>query len=118
MKKILQSFIGELIDELQDGFVNGVQDVVQFIRENVRVLLESSGGSEMAVFINMGVDSIMKLISQSYMKYKEAKKKERMEATKKKENQKKEEEKKESQKVQRDRIMERYRTIMEKDFEK
>lgn len=39
MKDALAYFIGEWVDELQDGFLNGIQDVVMFYRENFKVLI-------------------------------------------------------------------------------
>lgn len=53
---LLQNFIGEIIDELKDGFENEMQDVVVFLRENVRVLLHQGGGSEMGPMLNMGTE--------------------------------------------------------------
>lgn len=38
-KEALTFFLGEWIDELQDGFVNGMQDVVLFFRENFKALI-------------------------------------------------------------------------------
>jgi len=39
MKDALAYFIGEWIEELQDGFMNGMQDVVVFFRENFKILI-------------------------------------------------------------------------------
>jgi hypothetical protein len=48
--------VGEVIEELKDGFENEMQDVVVFMRENVRVLLHLGGGAEMGPMMNMGTE--------------------------------------------------------------
>jgi hypothetical protein len=58
--------VGEVIDELKDGFDNEIQDVVVFLRENVRTLMHQSGGSEMGPMMNMGTEQIMNLVTKSY----------------------------------------------------
>ena len=60
MRDVIAYSLGDTIDELQDGFENGMQDVVIFQRENLKTLIEASAGPEMAPFIGMlGTDSIM-----------------------------------------------------------
>ena len=74
MKDILTLFVGETIDELQDGFVNGMQDVVIFCRENFKVLIEAATGPEMGMMIGMlGTNTIMDYITKSYASYKQRK---------------------------------------------
>jgi hypothetical protein len=44
MKDALIYFFGDLIEELQDGFSNGMQDVVIFMRENILKLFQVVSG--------------------------------------------------------------------------
>lgn len=64
MKDVLAFFIGEWIDELQDGFINGMQDVVLFFRENFKAIISESAGPDMAMIVGtMGTDTVMKYVS-------------------------------------------------------
>lgn len=64
MKDIISNFVGEWIDEIQDGFVNGMQDVVLFLRENLKKLIESASGPEMAGMMGtLGTDTIMNYVT-------------------------------------------------------
>ncbi len=70
MKDVLSEFIGEWIDELQDGFVNGMSDVVVFYRENFMTMLEAGGGQEIGASIaGIGTDTIMNYITIGYRRY-------------------------------------------------
>ena len=74
MKDALSFLIGEWIEELEDGFHNGMQDVVIFFRENLKRVVEQAVGPEMGMMVAMmGTDSIMKFITKSYSHYKEKK---------------------------------------------
>lgn len=74
MKDALSFLIGEWIEELEDGFHNGMQDVVIFFRENLKRVVEQAVGPEMGMMVTMmGTDSIMKFITKSYSHYKERK---------------------------------------------
>ena len=74
MKDVLAEAIGEAIDELQDGFVNGMSDVVVFFRSNFRILLEAGAGPEMGSMVaGMGTETIMSYISSGYKRYQELK---------------------------------------------
>lgn len=76
MTDVLSDFIGEWVDELQDGFVNGMQDAVVFFRENFRVLIEAGAGPEFGPMMGgMGINSLMRYITLGYNKYKENKQK-------------------------------------------
>jgi hypothetical protein len=72
MKGDFSNFIGEWIDETQDGFVNGMQDVVIFYRENLKLMIEAGAGPEMGSMLSgLGTDTIMKYITTAYKTYKE-----------------------------------------------
>lgn len=74
MKDALTYFIGELIDELQDGFQNGMQDTVVFLRENIINLIKEGTGPEMSMMVGMlGTDTVMGLITRNYQRYREKK---------------------------------------------
>lgn len=82
MKDVLSDAIGEAIDELQDGFVNGMSDVVIFFRHNFKTMFEVSSGPEMAAMISgIGTDTVMNYITIGYKRYQENKSK-RNQATK------------------------------------
>lgn len=49
MKKRLSNFLGEWIENLLDGFVNGMDDINIFFSENVKKLLEEAGGPDMGM---------------------------------------------------------------------
>lgn len=67
MKDELSDFIGEWIEELQDGFVNGISDVVAFFRANFRVMLEVGGGPDMGGMIGMmGIEPVMKYVTMAH----------------------------------------------------
>lgn len=132
LKQALTNLIGEWIDELQDGFVNEMEDVVIFLRENVRILIETHAGQDMGPIMGaMGTESIMKYIISAYEKYKVQKEqlrraKEAERATSKPEPEdvkmkpvedEKEEEKAESLEVQRERLLMKYEEILNKDEE-
>jgi hypothetical protein len=73
-KDALTFFIGEWIDELQDGFINGMQDVVIFFRENFKTLIQVGAGPEMGMMIGtFGTDTIMNQITKAFARYKERK---------------------------------------------
>ena len=70
MKDVLSDAIGEWIEELQDGFVNGMSDVVVFYRENFRVLLEAGAGPEMGSMVSsLGVSTVMRYITLAHQRY-------------------------------------------------
>jgi hypothetical protein len=74
MKDALSFLIGEWIEELEDGFHNGMQDVVIFFRENLKRVVQQAVGPEMGMMVAMmGTDSIMKFVTKSYSHYKEKK---------------------------------------------
>jgi len=74
MKGALKYFLGEWIDELQDGFQNGMSDVVIFLRENILNIIKESTGPEMGMMIGMlGTDTVMNMITKSYSSYREKK---------------------------------------------
>ena len=70
MKLVLSNFIGEWVEELQDGFVDGMSDVHKFFRENFRIMLEVAGGPSMGGMISgMGTDSMLTAVINSYKSY-------------------------------------------------
>jgi hypothetical protein len=70
MKDDVSYFIGEWIEELQDGFVNGMSDVVIFFRENAKVLIEACSGPEMAGMLSaFGTDTMMQYVTLAYSRY-------------------------------------------------
>lgn len=78
LKSTLVWFIGEWIDELQDGFVNGMQDVIIFFRKNLEKVLTEMGGPEMGMMISMmGTETSMTFIINSYKTYEVEKEKRR-----------------------------------------
>ena len=59
------------ISELEDGFVNGVDDVLPFVKENLTELLKSSCEPQKQVIVTvMGITPIMKFIEESYTTHK------------------------------------------------
>jgi hypothetical protein len=74
VKDLVAEFVGELVDELKDGFVNEFADAMDFLKENVKMMLDKAGGAEMGpMYQNMGTDTVMKFITSSYKKYEEKK---------------------------------------------
>lgn len=74
MKDALSYFIGEWIEELQDGFQNGLTDVVVFFRDNFKALLIAGAGPEMGMMVSMmGTDTIMRYVTSANNRYKERK---------------------------------------------
>ena len=74
MKDALAYFIGEWIEELQDGFMNGMQDVVVFFRENFKILIAQGAGPEMGMMVSaMGTDTLMQYVTKAYARYREKK---------------------------------------------
>ena len=70
IKDRMADFIGELTEELQDGFHNGLSDVILFFRANVRVQLEVAGGPEMGGMMSaMGLEKAMNLITNAHQNY-------------------------------------------------
>jgi uncharacterized protein YrrD len=73
-KEILIQFVGEWIDELQDGMTNGMSDVVVFLRENFKALIQAGTGPEMGMMVSaMGTDTIMNYVTKAYQQYRERK---------------------------------------------
>jgi hypothetical protein len=67
MKDALIYFFGDLIEELQDGFSNGMQDVVIFMRENILKLIKEGTGPEMSMMVGMlGTDTIMGIVTRNF----------------------------------------------------
>lgn len=48
--------IGEIIDELKDGFEGEVEDVIKFLRSNIQFVLETNAGPEAEGMLSMGVE--------------------------------------------------------------
>ena len=72
MKDVVSYALGDTIDELQDGFENGMQDVVILFRENLKGLIEAAAGPEMAPFVGgLGTDQIMSKITAAYTFYRQ-----------------------------------------------
>lgn len=70
MQDCMAEFIGELTEELQDGFHNGLSDVILFYRANVRIQLEVAGGPEMGMLLSsMGLEKAMGLITSAHQRY-------------------------------------------------
>ena len=51
--------IGEMIDELKDGFENEMQDVAVFLRGNVDKIVKDGLGPDMEIFASMATNKIM-----------------------------------------------------------
>ena len=74
IKDILIFLIGEWIEELQDGFKNGMSDVVIFLRDNFKAMIQAGAGPEMGMMIGaLGTDTIMNFVIKGYDKYREKK---------------------------------------------
>ena len=74
MKDALAYFIGEWIDELQDGFMNGMQDVVVFYRENFKVIIRAGAGPEMGEMLGgIGTNTVMQYVTIAFTRYREKK---------------------------------------------
>lgn len=74
MKDALAYFIGEWFEELQDGFHNGMQDVMIFFRDNFKALLIAAAPPDMGMMISMmGTDVVMKYIIAGNNRYRERK---------------------------------------------
>ena len=74
MKDALAHFVGEWIEELEDGFHNGMQDVVIFFRENFKTVIEAAAGPDMGMMVAMmGTDTIMNYVTKCYTRYRERK---------------------------------------------
>eukprot|EP00347_Sterkiella_histriomuscorum_P022410 403338593 len=119
MKDHFADLIGEWIEELQDGFVNGLSDVVVFLRSNFRVMLEVGGGPEMGGMISsMGIEPVMNYVTMGHRRYKENKERR---ASQPREDVKMqevdEEEKVETQEQKRERFLQNYQSIISKDQE-
>jgi hypothetical protein len=72
MKDAIAYFIGEWIEELQDGFINGMSDVVIFFRDNFKDLIIAGAGPEMGMMIQMmGTDTIMRYVNSGYSRFKD-----------------------------------------------
>jgi hypothetical protein len=67
IKDALIYFFGDLIEELQDGFSNGMQDVVIFMRENILKLIKEGTGPEMSMMVGvLGTDTIMGIVTRNF----------------------------------------------------
>jgi hypothetical protein len=70
IKKQTIHFIGEWIDELKDGFTDGMTDTVFFFRENINNSMKKAGGEEMGAMLEgFGTDMIMGYITKAYNEY-------------------------------------------------
>lgn len=65
----LKLLIGEVVDELKDGFENEMQDVVVFLRLNIDKIVKDGLGSDMEIFSSMATNKIMDQIGSSYGMY-------------------------------------------------
>lgn len=70
IKLVCSGFIGETIDELKEGFLNELPDVIVFFRENLKTLVEIGVGEELRMMISaMGNNVIMTYITKAYKFY-------------------------------------------------
>jgi len=121
IKDSLIFFIGEWIDELQDGFKNGMSDVVVFLRENFKKLIQVGTGPEMGMMIGaLGTDTIMNYVTKAYAKYQVKKKELKQPKTQPKpaedvKMEEVEESKDESPEAKKKRFLERWSSIINED---
>ena len=69
-----QLLLGEVVDELKDGFENEMQDTSVFLKENIDNLVKMGVGEEMAMFSGMFTTKVMEHMSQAYVMYNQEKK--------------------------------------------
>lgn len=67
LKGKMGTTIASWIDELEEGFVNGPDNVIAFLKENVAEILKASCEPSKKMIVNMmGVPPVMKFIKESY----------------------------------------------------
>lgn len=63
----MTQFVGTLIEEIEDGFIDGLKDVLAFFKENVSAFVKAASDPQRAILATvMGVPPIMKFIEQAY----------------------------------------------------
>ena len=64
LKSLLEKFVGEAIDDLQDGFINGEEDLWKWIEFNVKDYNISSAPPAMNMMANMKSQQQMNMLRQ------------------------------------------------------
>ena len=66
--------IGAIVEELEEGFIDGMNDLLPFLKANVSELLKAvSSPSKAALLVAVGVGPIMKYIESAYERFKKEK---------------------------------------------
>ena len=62
--------IGEAVGDIEEGFIEGLNDVIPFLKENVSVIIKAATDpAKAALAAMMGVPPIMKYIESTYQQY-------------------------------------------------
>ena len=74
VKKESMLTIGAIVEELEEGFIDGMNDLLPFLKANVSELLKAvSSPSKAALLVAVGVGPIMKYIESAYERFKKEK---------------------------------------------
>jgi len=62
--------IGQYVSEVEDGFIEGVPDIIVFLRENIKALFKAAcDPSKAAMAVMMGVPPIMAYVNRALERY-------------------------------------------------
>ena len=74
LKRLATQFIGQYIGEVEDGFIEGLNDILPFIQENLKALIRVSCDPSKAPMAEMmGVPPIMAFVNRAYADYQKMK---------------------------------------------
>jgi len=121
IKVALEDFIGEWVDEMQDGFEDGMTDVVRFFKDNSQHAMQ--GGELEMMMTMMGTETIMKYISGAYQSYKNRREEKKRRAShpptaQRGDEEMKDEEEEEKKESQREHLREKLQARIDADKEK
>ena len=70
VNKRCTGFVGQYVAEVEDGFIEGVPDIMVFIRENIKAMMRAACDPAKAAMAEMmGVPPIMAYINRALERY-------------------------------------------------
>ena len=73
LRSIMENFAGESVEDLEDGFINGQEDMWKWVESNIQAYNVACAPPNMAMMANMKSQQQFNMLKNQYVKYQAAK---------------------------------------------